>query len=305
MCIRDRASDDLTVAAPIVAPMLTKTFTPTSIAPGGTSTLTLTIANPNAIALSNIALLDTYADGGGVIANATPANGATTCSGGSVTAANGAGSVALSGGSLAAGANCTVTVVVTSSTSGAQTNVTGVVSSDEAPDSTTAAADLTVSNILAPTLTKTFSPDSIANGGVTTMTLVLTNPNAIPLTAASLVDTYLPGADITNAAIANAASTCGVVPTAANNGPSVSITGGTIPANGSCMITVDVTGTTAGTQTNTTGVIETAEAPDSATATDDLVVAAPIVAPTLSKVCLLYTSPSPRDATLSRMPSSA
>ena len=30
-----------------------------------------------------------------------------------------------------------------------------------------------------------------------------------------------------------------------------------------------------------------------------------IMAPVIAKVCLLYTSPSPRDATLSRMPSSA
>ena len=30
-----------------------------------------------------------------------------------------------------------------------------------------------------------------------------------------------------------------------------------------------------------------------------------LVSPTDNKICLLYTSPSPRDATLSRMPSSA
>ena len=34
-------------------------------------------------------------------------------------------------------------------------------------------------------------------------------------------------------------------------------------------------------------------------------VAAKIVYDAIEKICLLYTSPSPRDATLSRMPSSA
>jgi uncharacterized repeat protein (TIGR01451 family) len=66
-------------------------------------------------------------------------------------------------------------------------------------------------------------------------------------------------------------NSCGGTVTAAAGGGSVVLTGGVIPAAG-CAISVDVTSVTQGTHTNTTGVLSSDEAADSATATDDLTV---------------------------------
>ena len=72
-------------------------------------------------------------------------------------------------------------------------------------------------------------------------------------------------------------NTCGGALAAAGGGTSISLSGGTVPANGSCAVTVDVTSSTLGTVTNTTGVVTSNEAPNSGTASDDLTVSAPIV----------------------------
>jgi hypothetical protein len=106
-------------------------------------------------------------------------------------------------------------------------------------------------------------------GGVSTLTITVTNPNAFDLTNAALTDTY--PTEITNAATPNVVNSCGGTVTAAAGGGSVVLTGGVIPAAG-CAISVDVTSVTQGTHTNTTGVLSSDEAADSATATDDLTV---------------------------------
>jgi hypothetical protein len=126
----------------VIAPMITKVFGTDPIASGGISTLSLTITNPNATALTGVAVADTYPV---QITNATPNNAATTCTGGAVTAVDGGFSVALSGASIAASSSCTVTVDVTSvSPGGSYLNTTGVVTSVEAPASATASDSLTV-----------------------------------------------------------------------------------------------------------------------------------------------------------------
>jgi len=226
--------------------------------------MTLTITNANAIPLTAVALADTYPT---QITNATPDSETNTC-GGALSSADGGTSIGLSGATIAANSNCVITVVVTSATGGTHTNITSVVSSAEAADSATATDDLTV--IEAPVLTKTFAPDNVSIGDISTMTLVLTNPNAIPLTAVAVSDTY--PANLTNATPDNETNTCGGTLTSADGGSSVSLSGASLAANGSCTITVDTVATAAGTYTNTTSVVETAEAPDGAAASDDLVV---------------------------------
>lgn len=140
-------------------------------------------------------------------------------------------------------------------------------------------ASITV--IGSPAITKSFTPDPINIGGVSTLTLTLTNPNSSALTAVTFTDTY--PSEIINATPVNASSTCGGTLTAIDSGPSVSLNGGTIPASGSCTISVDVTSNTSGTHSNTTGVVSTAQAPDSVTASDDLNVnTAPTVAKSFS-----------------------
>jgi len=57
----------------------------------------------------------------------------------------------------------------------------------------------------APTVQKQFDAleaSSIVAGGTSTLTVVLTNPNAIALTGAAISDTYPAGSGITNSAVA-------------------------------------------------------------------------------------------------------
>jgi uncharacterized repeat protein (TIGR01451 family) len=138
----DDPSEDITVNSP---PTITKTFAPDTIDLGNSSILTLTIGNPNSFGITGVAVTDNYP---AQIINATPSNVATTCTGGTPTAANGGTSVALSGASIGAGGSCTVTVDVTGTTvGGPYTNTTGVVTSTELLDSATASDDLTVTGI--------------------------------------------------------------------------------------------------------------------------------------------------------------
>src|SRR3954468_16743993 len=106
------------VAGTNIAPTITKSFSPTSISIGSTSTLTITITNPNAKQLVGLAFTDAYPVN---LKNAAVPALTNSC-GGVATGAASATSLSLSGGSLAAGANCTVTVKVTSATAGSYGN---------------------------------------------------------------------------------------------------------------------------------------------------------------------------------------
>ena len=100
-----------------------------------------------------------------------------------------------------------------------------------------------------PTLGKAFSPATIpTGGGVSTLTITLRNRNVTDATlTAPLVDTLPSGVVI--AATPNVGTTCGGVgaPVAVAGASTVTLpTGRTIPANGSCTLTVDVTTTVDG-----------------------------------------------------------
>ena len=126
--------------------------------------------------------------------------------------------------------------------------------------------------VLAPTITKVFGTDPIVIGGVSTLSLTITNPNATALTGAAITDTY--PTEITNATPSNAATTCaGGVVTAIDGGSGVALNGATIPANDSCTITIDVTSVVAGgAYLNTTSSVTSVEAPPSIVADDSLTV---------------------------------
>ncbi len=272
------SSVDLTVTG--TPPTISKAFVPTNIAPGGTSTMTITITNPaaNQAALAGVAVSDTFPAG---MTMATPLNFNSTC-GGTITPAPAVGNntFALTGGTIAQNGFCTITINVTSSTAGPNLNTTGNVSSTNAGTGTNASATLTVGN--PPTVAKSFLPTSIASGGTSTMTITITNPaaNAFGLTGVALSDTFPAG--MVMAAAPNFNSTCGgtitPLPAAGNN--SFALTNGTIAQNGSCTITVDVTSTTAGDNVNTTGAISTTETGTGGTATATLNV---VAAPTITK----------------------
>src|SRR5258706_561605 len=130
-----------------VPPTLVKSFSPSKIAPGGTTTLTFTITNPNAATiLTGISFTDTFPSvltvtltnpnttttlTGLAFTDTLPAGlvvpistvVANTCGGTVTTTPN---SISLSGGALAPGASCTITATVaaTGAAIGLLTNTT-------------------------------------------------------------------------------------------------------------------------------------------------------------------------------------
>jgi len=122
-------------------PIFSKNFSPDTITNGGTSTLTFTIDNTaSALAATGLAFTDNLPDG---LVVATPPNISTTCTGGTLTAGAGSGTITYSGGSVAAWESCTIQVDVTSSTPGTYMNTTEDLTSSQG-NSGTATASLTV-----------------------------------------------------------------------------------------------------------------------------------------------------------------
>jgi LPXTG-site transpeptidase (sortase) family protein len=100
---------------------ISKSFSPKSIVPGGTSTLTFTLHNPGSVAINNLSFSDTLPAN---VVIADPNGLANTC-GGSVTAEADTSLISLSSGSLGGNASCTISVNATSATVGNYTNTSG------------------------------------------------------------------------------------------------------------------------------------------------------------------------------------
>lgn len=283
------ASAQLTVSA---RPAIGKAFVPAAIPSGGTATLTLTLSNPNPFDAAAAAFVDTLPAEIGLAATPNVTNGC----GGSLT--TGAGSIALTGGTIPANSACTITVDVTSSTPGtwANTIAAGGLTTSAGTSDTAASASLTV--YAPPSLAKTFAPATIALGATSTLTVTLTNPNAIAATGAAFTDTFPAG--LLAAATPAASTTCGgtVVATATT----LQLTGGTIPAGGMCAVTVNVTSDTPGTHTNTiaAGALSSSVGTTASEATADLTVsAAPAIAKSFAPVAIPLGGTSTLTLTLS------
>ena len=233
------------LAAPAAQAAVTvnKTFSPSSMTVGGTSTLTVTLGNTGAAAATAAAFTDTFPSG---LVAASPSNVATTC-GGTATSAPGAGSLSLSGGTIpAGGGSCTVTVTVTASAIGNYTNTiaAGAVTSSQGSNGSAASATLAVlavqpiTGTWAGAFTAPFGGRLKGNGGPESITLTLTNANTFPLTNVALPLT-LGQPVLAFASPANASTTCGSG-TVNVGATSLTLSGGSIPASGTCTIKFDI-----------------------------------------------------------------
>lgn len=148
---------------------------------------------------------------------------------------------------------------------------------------------------------KTFTPSTIVTGQVSTLKVTLTNANAVALRAAAFTDNYPSG--VVNAATPTVVNTCGGTVTAAAGGTSVVLTGGTIPASGSCSVSVNVTSATAGVYTNTLAArsVTTALAYNDAAASAALTVKSPL---TISKSSAVFSDPANGSTNPKRIPGS-
>src|SRR5581483_10454851 len=99
----------LSATALFAQPTITQSLNPGSVQIGERSTLTFTINNPAASAISAVAFTDTLPSN---LFVAAPNNLVGSCGSGTITAAAGGGSVSLSGGTIAAGGSCTFSLDV-------------------------------------------------------------------------------------------------------------------------------------------------------------------------------------------------
>ncbi len=229
-----------------VPPTVAQTFAPASVGETIPSTLTFTLRNANAFTLTQSNFSDTLPVGMVIANSAAPAS---TCTGANGSLTNTSNSIALSGANIPPNGSCTVTVSVSSAVAGSYTNAIAANALMTGPAGGNAAASqakLTVTVPNPPTVSEAFAPANVGQNGNSTLTITLANSNAYALTAVGLNAT-LP-ANLTVKSSPAAASGCGGTLSAPMS--SVSLSGASIPANGSCTLTLTVSSGTVGTYAN-------------------------------------------------------
>ncbi|NVN97956.1 MAG: DUF11 domain-containing protein [Geobacteraceae bacterium] len=275
-----QATADIKVKAP---PTVAKSFASSAVNPNTAIALTITLGNPNAnysITLSS-SFTDTLPTN---LLLASNPNKRGTCTTGSVTASGGGSTVTYASGASIPAGGCTIIVDVLSATMGVYTNTidTGALVTDTGSNASPASADLTVRE--RPTVSKNFSPNEIAIGGTSTLTIMLGNTNPVSLTLSSNMNDNLP-TNLVVASTPNVRGTCTTGSVTATAGTSLVryASGATIPSGG-CTIIVDVTSSTGYLYTNTisSGALNTGSiySTNASSASANLKVKAP---PTISK----------------------
>ena len=132
--------------------------------------------------------------------------------------------------------------------------------------------DLATVPVALPTASLAFAPATVGQNGASVLTITLTDPAPVQQRGAAFTLNY--PANLVNTATPAGATTCGGTVTAAVGGTSVALTGGTIPAGGSCTVTVNVASATVGTYTATlaAGALSTVIGAATAAATATLTV---------------------------------
>jgi uncharacterized repeat protein (TIGR01451 family) len=202
----DHAFDDISLDD--VTPQLDKSFSPDTAQAGGTATLTFTITNTDdLLAKDGWSFTDTLPKG---LTLATPAAAATTCPAGTVTAPDGGSTVSVTGGDLDAGqASCTVSVHVTSATTGTYTNDASNITAYSGLN-LPGSSNITFVNGPTVGLVKSVSPGWFsAAGQKLTYTFVVDNSSAGPLSGITVTDSRLGRISCPSPTLARAATvTC-------------------------------------------------------------------------------------------------
>lgn len=225
-----------------MALILSKSFSPNEIPSGGTSVMTLTINNDAGPV--GVAFIDTFPAGMSIAATPNVITSGFTAPP-AIVANPGDGFLNVPPGLVAATTIATISVNVTSTATGINSFMIGDVASNN--------ATLTVTEATPLTTVKTFSPPSIQKGGTSVLTITITNPNPSPVTSVLFTDTYPLG--LVNKTPANIINTFGGIITSPDGGNVLNLSGGTIGANSSASVSVEVTSDTASEYLNFTSVI--------------------------------------------------
>ncbi len=269
------ATANISVASP---PTVVTGFGASTIPLNGSTSLSITITNPNStVAFTGVAFTDTLPAG---LVVATP-NGASSNCTGTLTATAGAGSISLSGGTLAVSANCTITVNVTGTTAGMKSNSVTVTSTE---GGNAIASNASVTVVAPPILGESIGAATIPLNGSTTLLFTINNPNLSSLSGISFTDTLPAGLVLSATPLVG--GNCVGTTTATAGSNSISLSGGNLGPSSPCSITFNVTGITAGVQSNPTGAPTSTEGGTGTAATGSVTVVAP---PTLS--ASFFTNP--------------
>jgi uncharacterized repeat protein (TIGR01451 family) len=230
------------------SPVVSKTFSPSTINAGGTALLTITIRNTHALVSATLTTLftDLYPTG---LVNASPSSFVTTtgCSAGVASATPNLGTLTLPIGTLIPQAStCTITVVVTSSVGGTVTNTIapGSLTTSVGTNSITVSAVIGVIPTVNLSVAKLSNTTTVATGATTTFSFVISNAGPSTLTNASFVDT-LPSQFGNAQSLGSAVSGSAVTGTFTISGTTIqgSVT---IPSGGLVTVTVQVTAISTG-----------------------------------------------------------
>ena len=281
-----------------IRPNVSKAFGAASFGSAGNTSLTINIANTNGVSITTSSVFtDTLpAAPGAMTINTSGSTG--TCP--NVTAAAGSGSITMASGTVIPAGGCTIIVNVTATTLGTYTNTIAAGALVTNVGSNPNAASDTVDVVAVPIITKSFAPASIASGGTSTLTITLINPTNVAMTGATFTDDFptSPGAMVvaTPFVRTNTCSALGELRYPGNNAlgsgdAGIRLRTGTIPANGSCTITVNVTASVAGVYTNTidVGALTTSGGSNTVAANATLTVGIPSF--TVAKSVLLVSDP--------------
>lgn len=250
--IGNSASATLTVTAP-GAPVLTKISNPDPAGVNQLVALTFTIVN-KATTTNDMAFTDTFP--AGVVYRGTVAGGTCTSSSGTAFALTNQFGAALVAGTstgirvvgidLAANASCTIIVNVSSATPGSYANTNANISG-LAGGLTANVNDTLV--VVGTTLTKAFSPVTIAVSQSSNLTFTITNGTGAPPQGGLAFTETLPSG--MTVAAAPVPTQCSGSITAAVGGNSITLAGGTLASGqASCDIVVPVRANAVGTYNN-------------------------------------------------------
>jgi uncharacterized repeat protein (TIGR01451 family) len=297
------ASASVTVNGPdMVPPSITKQFIGTQpINNGDHIQVQFTINNPNTIPINGVSFTDVLPTGGNgdmIVTNPNNLSFSGCGAGATITAVPASTSISLSGGTIAAGGQCVITLDVTGVNAGNYTNTTSPVNSINAGQGNTGSATLAVQGVgtgSALTIAKQFLTSPIAAGATSQLRISITNPDNFAQFGVTFTDnlptlTVAPPQDgrlrVANpAGVTFTPAGCTGTITAAVDTQIVRLTNGFVPANTTCVLTVNVTSSTAGSYDNQTGPVTSTNVPGTNTSnTATLVVNGPsILPPNISK----------------------
>jgi hypothetical protein len=273
-------------APPTLPPAISKFFAQSGIPVNQVTRLNFVLNNPNlALTLTGIGFTDTLPAG---LAVATPNGLLGNCGGGTITATAGSGVVSLSGATLLPNASCIFSVNVLAMATGNFLNTTSAVSSTEGGAGNAARTTILVVPppspiIVPPAITKIFGQSPILVGQTTPLTFTITT-GAGGSANTSFSDTLPAGLVVATPNGLSGGCGGGTI-TAVAGTNMISLSGGSIGVNASCIFSVNVLASTAGNFLNTTSNVVNAipGGPFTGNTASDLLIVVPIRPPTINK----------------------